>query len=153
MQISSQISSLWQEKRHFYLSKLDLSPLKLSSHLMAYHRLQNTHVNCAWARRRTMVSNSPNSPKIRSLDFKQIHMISIFGHRIHFIFKICQTVAGTIIIWPVNIPNFLNLILAFFANLAPFVQRYPMHWKFCDRDWALYAAVIIHLSFVFSMNS
>ena len=90
MQIPSQISSLWQEKRHFYLSKIDLSPLKLSSHLMAYHRLQNTHVNCAWARRPTMVSNSPNPPKIRSLDFKQIHMI----YCIPFIFKICQTVAG-----------------------------------------------------------
>ena len=94
MQITSQISSLWQEKRHFYLSKIDLSPLKLSSHLMAYHRLQNTHVNCAWARRRTMVSNSPNPPKIRRLDFKQIHMISVSGHCIPFIFRICQTVAG-----------------------------------------------------------
>ena len=49
-------------------------------------------------------SKLPNPPKIRALDvislvfsskFPQIHIISVSGHCMSFIFKSCQTVAGT----------------------------------------------------------
>jgi hypothetical protein len=50
-----------------------------------------------------VVPFGPNPPKIRSIDvisrvftskFHQIHIISISGHCMHLLLKICQTVAG-----------------------------------------------------------
>ena len=60
---------------------------------------------CAAARQQhTIVPNGQNPPKISSLDvisrifpnkLEQINLISLSGHDMHFIFKICQTVAAS----------------------------------------------------------
>ena len=51
----------------------------------------------------TVVPFGPNPPKIRSFDvisrvfpskFQQIHIISVSGHCMRLVLKICQTVAG-----------------------------------------------------------
>ena len=73
----------------------------------------------------TEVPNVKNPPKTSSLDvflrfflskFQQIQRISVSGHFMHFIFKICQTVADTIMTSQFH--EFFNQFLAGFCHLV-----------------------------------
>ena len=57
------------------------------------------------------------------MEFQQIHLIFVSGYCMHFIFKICQTVA-------VYLTNFLNLIFGVFSLSSPTVRGYnSIFWQ------------------------
>ena len=76
-----------------------------------------------------MVTNGPNPPKICSPEvisqifpskFQQIQVISVSGHFIHFIFKICQTAADISMIKQFH--EFFSLIFGGILQLGPNVH-------------------------------
>jgi hypothetical protein len=85
---------------------------------------------CRCRRRRTVVPNCLNPPKISDLtNFSsksyQTLIISVSAHFIHFISKIYQTVANISMIN--KFQDFLNQILGGFKQFGPHVRRRRRH--------------------------
>ena len=83
---------------------------------------------------RTVVRNGKNQPKLSSLDviwqnfpnkFQQIQIIFVSRHCKHFIFKICQTIAGRSVISQFH--EILNLVLGGFFAIWNHCGLLPSH--------------------------
>ena len=128
----------FQKKQKFlYSEKYTIFSKKITHPPLTKHKFKICH---------TQVPNRSNPPKISSLElisrvfpckFQQIEIISVSGHQIHFILKICQSAPD------------ISMISRFHDFFQSNLWRVFAIWHNCchiQPKWAIFKKIFVNLS-------